>query len=73
MATLQQSTPLNLYRRTRARRLRQRVIAAIAGALALATMAYGETWLLEDAPRAPVECAVATGLALVLESPVVAN
>ena len=73
MATLHKSAPLNLYRRTRAQRLRRRVFAAIVGALALATMAYGETWLLEEAPRAPVECAVATGLALVLESPIVAN
>jgi len=49
------------------------VLAIIVAALALATMAYGESWLLEQAPRATVECAVASGLAHVLESPVATN
>jgi hypothetical protein len=73
MATLQHSPSLNLYRTLRARRLRRRVLAVVVAALAVATMAYGESWLLEQAPRATVECAVASGLAHVLESPVAAN
>jgi hypothetical protein len=74
MATLQQMAPLNLYRARRARRLRQRAFAIVVAALALATMAYGESWLLEQAPRAAtLECAVATGVAQALESPIAAN
>jgi hypothetical protein len=73
MATLRQSAPLNLYRNARNRRLRRRVGAVIVFALALATIAYGETWLLEDAPRATIECAVTSGLAHVIDSPLAAN
>jgi len=53
--------------------LRRRVLGVVVAALAVATMAYGESWLLEQAPRTTVECAVASGLAHVLESPVAAN
>jgi len=73
MATLRQSAPLNLYRNACNRRLRRRVGAIIVGALALATIAYGETWLLEDAPRATIECAVTTGIAHAIDSPLAAN
>jgi hypothetical protein len=73
MATLQQSVPLNLYRTARNRRLRRRAYAIVVAALALATIAYGETWLLEDAPKATIECAVSTGVAHVLDSPVASN
>jgi hypothetical protein len=73
MATLQQSAPLTLYRTARNRRLRRRVYAVLVAALALATIAYGETWLLEDAPKATIECAVSTGVAHVLDSPIAAN
>lgn len=73
MATLSQSNPLNQYRTARTRRLRRRVYAFVIAAIALATIAYGETWVLEQAPLAPVECAAATGLALVFEKPVVTN
>jgi hypothetical protein len=73
MATLPSSAPLTLYRTCRIRRLRRRAYAVIAVALALATMAYGESWLLEQAPPATLECAVATGVAHALEVPVAAN
>jgi hypothetical protein len=73
MATLRQSAPLNLYRNARNRRLRKRVAAVIVGALAIATIAYGETWLLEDAPRATIECAVTAGVAHAIDSPIAAN
>ena len=73
MATLQQSAPLNLYRAARNRRLRRRVYAILVASLALATIAYGETWLLEDAPKTTMECAVSTGVAHALDSPVAAN
>ena len=73
MATLPSSASLSLYRAHRARRLRRRIYGVVAAALAVATMAYGERWLLEQAPPATLECAVATGVAQVLERPVAAN
>jgi len=53
--------------------LRRRAYAIVVAALALATIAYGETWLLEGAPKATIECAVSTGVAHVLDSPVASN
>jgi len=73
MATLSHSAHLNLHRVARYRRLGKRFAAAIVIALALATIAYGESWLLEDAPRATLECAVTGGGAHALETPVAAN
>ena len=73
MATLSPSTHLTLHRVARNRRLGKRFAAAIVIALALATIAYGESWLLEDAPRATLECAVTGGVAHALETPVAAN
>ena len=73
MATLSSSAHLNLHRVARNRRLGKRFVAAIVFALALATIAYGESWLLEGAPRATLECAVAGGVAHALETPVAAN
>jgi hypothetical protein len=53
-------------KRTRTR-IRRRVLAAAAAALLLATMVYGESWLL-DAPATPcVECAVTSSVARVLD------
>jgi len=73
MATLQQTCSLNLYRTTRNRRLRRRIYGVIATALTLATIAYGETWVLEDAPRTTIECAVTSSVAQALAAPITAN
>jgi hypothetical protein len=73
MATLSHPTHLNLYRAARNRRLRNRFAAALVTVLALGTIAYGESWLLEDAPRTTLECAVTSGVAHALETPVAAN
>jgi len=73
MATLQQTAPLNLYRASRNRRLRRRIYGVIVAALTLATIAYGETWVLEDAPRTTLECAVTSSVAQALAAPIVAN
>ncbi|HEY3178535.1 MAG TPA: hypothetical protein VGL25_06605 [Casimicrobiaceae bacterium] len=73
MATLSHPTHLNLYRAARNRRLLKRFAAAIFFALTLATIAYGESWLLEDAPRGTLECAVTMGVAHALETPVATN
>jgi hypothetical protein len=73
MATLQQTCSLNLYRTTRNRRLGRRVLGVVAAALTLATIAYGETWLLEDAPRTTLECAVTSSVAQALAAPIAAN
>jgi len=53
--------------------LRRRFAAALVTVLALGTIAYGESWLLEDAPRTTLECAVTSGVAHALENPVAAN
>jgi hypothetical protein len=73
MATLSHSTHLNLYRAARSRRLAKQFAAAVVIVLALGTIAYGESWLLEDAPRATLECAVSGGVAHALETPVATN
>ena len=73
MATLSHSTHLNLYRAARGRRLPKQFAAAVVIALALGTIAYGESWLLEDAPRATLECAVTGSVAHALETPVATN
>ena len=73
MATLSHPTHLNINRAARHRRLLKRFATAIFFALGLATIAYGESWLLEDAPRTTLECAVTMGLAHALESPVATN
>jgi len=73
MATLAHSEYLNLYRAARRRRLGKRFLGVIAAALALATMAYGETWLLEQAPRTTLECAVSTGVAQAIETAIAAD
>jgi len=73
MATLQRTAPLNLYRAVRNRQLRRRVYGIVAAALTLATIAYGETWLFEDAPRTTLECAVTSSVAQALAAPLVAN
>jgi hypothetical protein len=73
MATLSHPAHLNLYRAARIRKFRNRFAAALVTVLALGTIAYGESWLLEDAPRTTLECAVTSGVAAALESPVVAN
>jgi len=54
-------------KRLRRARIRRRVLAAAAAALLLATMVYGESWLL-DSPATPcVECAVTNSVARVLD------
>jgi len=73
MATLSNPAHLNLYRAARIRRLRNRFATALVTALALGTIAYGESWLFEEAPRATLECAVTSGVAHALETPVAAN
>jgi hypothetical protein len=74
MATLPHPAHLNLYRAARNRRLGKRFAAAIVFALTLATIAYGETWLLEDAPRTTLECAVTSSVAHAIdEAPIAAN
>jgi hypothetical protein len=73
MATLSHPANLTLHRAARNRRLRNRFAAALVTVLALGTIAYGESWLLEDAPRTTLECAVTSGVAHALESPVATN
>jgi hypothetical protein len=73
MATLQPTAPLNLYRANRNRRLRRRVYGVLVAALTLATIAYGETWLLQDAPQTTLECAVTSSVAQALAAPIAAN
>ena len=73
MATLSPPAHLTLHRAARNRRLRKRFAAALVTVLALGTIAYGESWLLEDAPRTTLECAVTSGVAHALENPVAAN
>jgi len=53
--------------RTRRTRIRRRVLAAAAAALLLATMVYGESWLLEAPETACVECAVTHSVARALD------
>ena len=48
-------------------RLRRRVLAVAAAALLLATMVYGESWVLEAPATTCVECAVTAGVARVLD------
>jgi hypothetical protein len=43
------------------------VLAAAAAALLLATMVYGESWLLETPATACVECAVSNSVARVID------
>jgi hypothetical protein len=45
---------------TRGRRLRGRVLGIAAAALAVALMAYGERWQLQDAQTPALECAAAS-------------
>jgi hypothetical protein len=74
MATLSHPANLNLHRAARNRRLGKRIAAAIVLALTLATIAYGESWLLEEAPRTTLECAVTSSVAHALdEAPTAAN
>ena len=73
MATLPYSTTLPKSRGARTRSIAKRVYLAIAVALALATMAYGESWLLEEAPRATLECAMSTSVAHAFDEPVATN
>jgi len=53
-------------KRPRRASLRTRALVAAAAALLLATMVYGETWLLGD-PAPCVECAVTRNVARVLD------
>jgi hypothetical protein len=73
MATLPYSTTTPHCPKPRAKRLSDRLYLAIAAALVIATMAYGESWLLEDAPRATLECAVTSSVAHAFNEPVAAN
>ncbi len=73
MATLPYSTMQPKKQRSRASSIAKRIYVAIAVALALATMAYGESWLLEDAPPTTLECAAVTSVAHALDEPVATN
>ncbi|HEX6138622.1 MAG TPA: hypothetical protein VF059_13285 [Casimicrobiaceae bacterium] len=50
-----------------ARRLRARVAGAALVAIAAATIAYGQSWLLRSAPAVSVEFAAGDGFARVLD------
>ena len=54
-------------KRPRRASLRTRALVAAAAALLLATMVYGETWLLGDPAPPCVECAVTRNVARVLD------
>jgi hypothetical protein len=54
-------------KRARPTHVRRRVLAVVAAALLLATMVYGESWLLDAPATACVECAVTVGVARVLD------
>ena len=73
MATLPYSTMQPKRQAVHASSIAKRVYLAIAVALALATMAYGESWILEDAPPATLECAAVTGVAHAFDEPVATN
>ena len=48
-------------------RLRRRVLVAAVAAALLATIVYGQSWLLESPATACVECAVTTSVARALD------
>jgi hypothetical protein len=52
---------------TRIAGLRRRALALVAAVLLVATMAYGESWLLGEPATACVECAVAVTVARALD------
>ncbi|HEY1327636.1 MAG TPA: hypothetical protein VGI14_11905 [Casimicrobiaceae bacterium] len=54
--------------RRAARRLRTRVAVAVLGLAALAAGAYGERWVLRDAPLPALEYMVATCAALTVQN-----
>jgi hypothetical protein len=74
MATrLNSSTRDDRYLAAAIRRVRRRLYGLVVAALLGTTIVYGQSWVLEEAPTPPIECAFVSGVAHVLQGELANN